>query len=89
MLVVRPARFHRQLGPIFSGDQICLVPDFDDALAVIGIDAELAQYDRDVACLRIRFPMGHVPDVQEDIGLHHILESGSKGRHEHGRAGLK
>ncbi len=47
-----------------------------------GIDAEIGQHRLDVAPLRFRLGMADVAHVQDEIGLHHLLQRGAEGRHQ-------
>ena len=63
-------------------EAIDLVPDFENALSGIGIDAELAQHGIDVALLRLGVLMRDVADVENDVGLQHFLQRGAKRRNQ-------
>ena len=66
----------------FGVEAIDLVPDFENALSGIGIDAELAQHGIDVALLRIGIFMRDVADVENDVGLQHFLQRRAKRRNQ-------
>ena len=69
-------RFSRPSGV----EAIDLVPDFENALPGIRIDAELAQHGVDVALLRLGVFMRDVADVEDDVGLQHLLQRGAERR---------
>ena len=45
----------------------------------------LEQHRLHVAPLRLGLGMGDVAHVQDEVGLHHLLERGAEGRHQRGR----
>ena len=59
-------------------EAIDLVPDFENALSSVRVDAELAQHGVDIVLLRIGVFMGYVADVENDVGLQHLLKRGAK-----------
>ena len=84
-LLAGPVRGRGEPLALVRGEQVRLVPDLDDAFRIVRIDAELAQHGGDVARLGLRFAVRDVPDMKKDLRLDHVLQGGSKGRHEHGR----
>src|SRR6185312_12298347 len=71
-----------QIFPFYWIEAVDLVPDFEDALPGIRIDAELTQHGIDVALLRVGVFMGDVADVENDVRLQHLLQRRTKGRNE-------
>src|SRR4051794_8804329 len=69
---------------VLRRQQIRLVPNLDDALRVVRIDAELPQNDGDIAGLSFCFAVGYVADVQQDVSLDHVLQGRPEGSNKHG-----
>ena len=78
----RRAAIFRRFSRSSAIEAIDLVPDFENALPRIGIDAELAQHGIDVALLRIGVLMRDIADVENDIGFQHFLQRRAKRRHQ-------
>ena len=79
------------LGQVFQPDAavgiepIDLVPDLDQALFFVGIDAERAQHIPNVLRLCLGVLMRDVAHMQDHVGLNHLLQRGAEGRDQHGR----
>ena len=60
---------------------IDLVPDFQHrCIGRRGLDVETRQHRLDVAPLRLGLGMADVAHMQDQIGLHHLLQRGAEGR---------
>ena len=91
----RPFRPRPALGEIWQPsallgvEPIDLVPHFDQRRLVVGvvlrIDAELAKNILNVLQLRLGVLVRNVADMQDHVGLDHLLERGAEGRDQHGR----
>ena len=51
----------------------------------VGLNAKLAEHRFDVVRLRGEIPVGHVADMEDDVGLDHLLQRGAESRHQRGR----
>src|SRR5262245_24970045 len=66
-------------------EQVELVPHFDQAPAVVGVDVEAPQHFADVVRLGGRVLVRDVAHVQDHVGLDHLLQGRAERRHQHGR----
>ncbi len=70
---------------LFLGQKIDLVPNLDQAMTVIRVDAEIIQNAHHISRLRLGVIGRHVAYMQDHIGLDHILQRGAESGDEHGR----
>ena len=63
---------------VLGAQQVGLVPDLQDA-ALVHVDAEAGQHLADIAGLGMGFGAGDVADMQDDVGLLHLLQGGAEG----------
>ena len=67
-------------------EPVDLVPDLQDRrVGRRRVDAEIGQHRLDVAPLRLGLGMADVAHVQDEVGLHHLLQRGAEGRDQRGR----
>jgi tRNA dimethylallyltransferase len=67
-----------------GAEQVGLVPDLPEAELVVGIDAEVGEDAAHVLGLVLGLGMGDVADVQDEVGVEHLLERRPEGRDELG-----
>ena len=73
--------------PVAMGlvEQVDLVPDLDDAAGIGGVHAEVGKDLLHILGLGGGIGVGNVPQMQDEVGLHHLLQRGAEGGHQMGR----
>ena len=71
-----------QVFALLGIEAVDLIPDFENTLPRIRIDAKLAQHGIDVALLSVGVFMRDVADVEDQIGLQYLLQRRTKCRNQ-------
>lgn len=83
---LRHPRGSRLQGGVLVGrEPVDLVPDLEHGLLLGLVDAEIAKDGPHILRLMLRFRMGNIAHMQDEIRLEHFFEGGAKGGDELGR----